>query len=296
MSYRDGTEYPPGETFTTEQLGGVTATDVTNYFTYRCYGSLEPEETAVPSQRSNTLLYWKKGISFFMPNKHIQWNEISMNGNPTKSQQVARMISEVKQKEVRRQGAPPKARRSLTKDEFRYTQTYLKDVETNIKFKYGARAHNNYQYHLIGRVDDCTQVQFESLQVNEAFPTFALKTKLNWSKNVREEADCPWQFIFGSNDSLFCVLISLALWLEVMLGLPYGQATPYVFALSPDIRVPDGGNVSKTMIQKRMRENIFSDQRFQGVSGTETGTHSVRKLASTACRKNGCSRDERDYR
>ena len=296
MSYRDEVEYSSSETFTVEQLSSVTATDVANYFLYRCYGTADPEESAVPVQRSNSVKYWKKGISFFMPNKHMQWNELTNSGNPTKSQHVAKVIKDVIQKEVRRQGAPSKARRSLTRSEFQHCQTYLKENESNKLYKNGARAHNNYQYHMIGRVDDCMQLQFESVATNDAFPTLALKTKLNWSKNVREERDCPWQFVFGSWDPLFCVLISMGLWLEMMIGLPYGQATPYVFALNADIRVPQGGDKSKVLIQKRMRENIFSGERFQGAAGTETGTHSVRKLAASDCRRKGCSKDERDYR
>ena len=86
---------------------------------------------------------------------------------------------------------PPQARRATTKAEFCLMQTLLKDEEVSFEAKYGIRAFNNYQFHMIGRVDDCTQLQLESVQSNQNFPSFAIKTKLNWSKNVLEEQDSP---------------------------------------------------------------------------------------------------------
>ena len=70
-------------------------------------------------------------------------------------------------------------------------QTILKDEEVSFQAKYGMRALNNYQLHMIGQVDDCTQLQLESVKSNQNFPSFAIKTKLNWLKNVLEEQDPP---------------------------------------------------------------------------------------------------------
>ena len=153
---------------------------------------------------------------------------------------------------------PPQARRATTKAEFCLMQTLLKDEEVSFEAKYGIRAFNNYQFHMIGRVDDCTQLQLESVQSNQNFPSFAIKTKLNWSKNVLEERDSPWQVVFGGNNPLYCTLTSLALWLEIMIALPYGHTTPYVFALNVDVRVPEGSKRSKEMIQRFLCENIFA--------------------------------------
>ena len=104
----------------------------------------------------------------------------------------------------------------------------------------------------------------------------------------------PWQVVFGGNNPLFCTLTSLALWLEIMIALPYGGATPYVFALNADVRVPEGGERSKEMIQMHLRKNIFAREAF--MDSGKLGTHSVRKFASTDCRNKGASRDEKDYR
>ena len=44
---------------------------------------------------------------------------------------------------------------------------------------------------------------------------FVLKTKLQWSKNVNEEQDAPWQHLFAAMDPVYCPHIALALWLEL---------------------------------------------------------------------------------
>ena len=297
MSWLFNHEYEENQQFSREQLSAVSATDIVNYFKFRCYDTLDPEENAVPVVRNSALKFWKKSISYFMPNKHMQWNELTNTGNPTRSLEVAAFLKDIQRKETRRQGAPSQARRPLAMTEFRAVQTHLKENANNFQHKYGTRAHNDYQHHLIGRIDDCTQLQYESLQENQNFPEFTLKTKLNWSKNVQEERDCPWQMVLGSIDSLFCVLISLALWLEVLLGFPYGQASPYVFAISADVRVPQGGYASKTAIQNYCRNNIFSQERFLDSAGRSlVGSHSVRKFASADSRNKGASKDEKDHR
>jgi hypothetical protein len=44
----------------------------------------------------------------------------------------------------------------------------------------------NFQFHLIPRVDDTTQLVLEHICVHDNFPN-CLKTRLNWSKNVYDE-------------------------------------------------------------------------------------------------------------
>jgi hypothetical protein len=56
-------------------------------------------------------------------------------------------------------------------------------------------------YHLIARIDDSTQVMMEHLRAHDNFD-FALKCRLNWSKNVEEERDAPWQLFIGCMDPM----------------------------------------------------------------------------------------------
>ena len=57
--------------------------------------------------------------------------------------------------------------------------------------KYSIPALMNYQFHLIARIDDTTQVQIGNLQKHDHFD-FCLQTRLNWSKNVTNECDTSW--------------------------------------------------------------------------------------------------------
>lgn len=46
----------------------------------------------------------------------------------------------------------------------------------------------NYQFHLMARVDDTTQVVLEHIKVHDKFCN-CLKTRLNWSKDMNDERD-----------------------------------------------------------------------------------------------------------
>jgi len=110
MSSRDQHQYNKEHVFTQEQLSAVTADDMLAWFNLKSYGTPTPTLDDRPMNcRSNSLKYWKKALSHFMPNKHHQWNDITRTGNPTRSQAVNDMIQAVVRFEVRKQGTPPKA-------------------------------------------------------------------------------------------------------------------------------------------------------------------------------------------
>jgi hypothetical protein len=70
--------------------------------------------------------------------------------------------------------------------------------------------------------------------------------RLNWSQNIRDEWDSSWQVILGCMYPVFCVFISLGLWLESNLkSNPSAIASPYVFSFSDDISMPGGGQKAK---------------------------------------------------
>ena len=114
ISYRDYQQYDKGHVFTREELAAVTADEVLGWFNYKAFGMPTPTLDDRPTQcRSNSLKYWKKALSHFMPNKHHQWNDVTNSGNPTCSQFVNDIIQAVVRFEVRKQGAPSKARRAM---------------------------------------------------------------------------------------------------------------------------------------------------------------------------------------
>ena len=79
--------------------------------------------------------------------------------------------------------------------------------------------------------------------------------RLNLSKNVNEEWDAPNQILIGVMDPFYCVLLALAIWLEISLGATrQGGLSLYVFGFNDDLRVPKGGEKASKFMQK-----IFSD-------------------------------------
>ena len=97
-------------------------------------------------------------------------------------------------------------------------------------------------------------------------------------------------------DAVFCVLISLELWLEFHLqSNPTAMALPYVFAFSDNITIPGGGQKAKETAQNIFGQKVLKLQDFQ--SGGLLGTsHSIRKFASTHVRRCGVSKDDKDTR
>ena len=59
---------------------------------------------------------------------------------------------------------------------------------------------------------------------------------MNWSKNVREERNCPDQFLLGSWDAVWCFLLGQAIYLEIYL-FEFPTAN-YLFTESMDRKAP----------------------------------------------------------
>lgn len=214
MSFLDDCEYDNDHQFTQERLGEIKADDVMMWFNKIVFGTEAPERghDMRPLLRRNTIEYYKKAISFYMPNRLMGWNELSKVGNPTKSSQLNDLIKYVKKKEARKIGAPSKARRPITSSEYREVMRILKSSDNLIQ-KYGVPALMNFQFHMIARIDDSTQVVLENLCVHDSF-SILLKVRLNWSKNVNEERDAPFQAVIPAMDHVYCVHLAIALWME----------------------------------------------------------------------------------
>ena len=154
------------------------------------------------------------------------------------------VIKQVKRAKVCCQGKAPQARRSCTKVEFLKTQSLLKEDGECLKIKYGILAFNNFHYHMISRVENCTQFVMQNIELHPHF-NFAIKAKLCWSKNVQEKQNAPWQVALGSMETPFCILVSLALWLEILISsMVYGLNTSDVFTFNNSVMIPDGGKKS----------------------------------------------------
>ncbi len=133
-------------------------------------------------------------------------------------------------------------------------------TNSSIVWKFGMPALIDFQFHMNARIDDTTQVIMEHVRVHDNFEKNALKTRLNWSKNVQDKRHAPWQIVMGSMNPVFGLLISLGLWLELNLHLnPTAIASPFaVFAFSDnDVTVSLGGQKAKEMAQNMFGQKVF---------------------------------------
>jgi hypothetical protein len=290
-------EYLLDHAYSKEELLRITPVDLIRWLNVKTFGAENPEHNATPLVRASTLDFWKKAISSFMPDRLMQWSVGRNEGNPTRSIEVNSLLKHVRKMEARKQGAESQRRRPMVELEFATMMKVFFD--TGIKSKsliwlYGMRALVNYQFHLMARVDDTTQVVLEHIKVHDKFCN-CLKTRLNWSKNVNDERDAPWQVILGSVNSSFCCFISLGLWLEMNLKTnPSASLSPYLFAFSDDISIPLGGLKSKAIVQKIFGQKVFKMEEFK--DGGKLGSHSIRKFSATHVRNSGATKDERETR
>lgn len=299
LGYLDGCTYQRDHVFTEERLSRIVPEEIVRFFNSKAYGCPHPTQNDRPTKgRSSALYYYKKAISQCLPNKHIPWNDLARTGNPTRSIAVNEMIKRVIKFETRGQGAPSKARRPLREAEFRELLARCREFNDDIYSKYMVPALLCFQFHMIGRVDDCCQWQRQNFSINPVHPHKSAQGRLAWSKNVNEEQNAPWQHLFGSMDWVFCVLLSVGIWLEVFLGNVFGAAQRvHVFGFSDDPEPETAGNKTKDKVY-RVLSKILG---LMGVEAVLTddgpvGSHSVRKLSSTYVRSNGVTKDDKEYR
>ena len=143
-----------------------------------------------------------------------------------------------------------------------------------------------FQYNMIGRVDDACKCKLEDLKPNPQHPC-TLLASMCWSKNVMDERDAPDQILLGAMDQQYCVLLGLAVWLEL------GDESPFLFGID-GINNPDA---IKKMASDFIRDNVFRSEAFVlAIPSGKLGTHSYRKFGGTRARRNGCSCDDVDSR
>jgi len=210
-----GGTYEAGHVFTTEELVQVTPGEIVRYLKIKVYGEEDAQPDIDPPlhYRSNTIKFWKKAWSYFMPNNIMPWNEVAKIGNPTRSTAVNKLLKAVKKKEAARLGRPSQARRAFQPSEYSQAIMLLSECPSKENGVWLA-AYICFQYNMIARLDDTSKFRSPDLQPFQAFPFYGVSVRLCWSKNVLEERDAPNQVLFGANDWRYCTLSLLATWLE----------------------------------------------------------------------------------
>jgi hypothetical protein len=218
----------------------------------------------------------------------MPWNFVSMVGNPTRSTDVNDLIKAVVRKETRHEGKESQARRPFEKEEFVQVVRLCSQFQ-NPNIQYGIPALFKFAFHMIARLDDSCEFKTENFQANLRYPE-TLLGKLRWSKNVRDERDCPFQILIGSMDPFFCVLLGLGLHLETSFSQVSDQSDLlFHFGLATPQR-------ANNFVSRTLRENVLVHEDFMKKLEGLLGTHSVRKYATTRARRNCCSKDDTDCR
>jgi hypothetical protein len=84
MLYHDQIDYDKEHEFTQLELSAITPTALVRWMSLKVYGNPEPgKNNNTICGRSSSLELYKKAISSFMPNKHVAWNIMANQGNPT---------------------------------------------------------------------------------------------------------------------------------------------------------------------------------------------------------------------
>lgn len=289
-------QYKQTHVFTDKQLEDITHEQVLGWLRFKCFKTINPtyDDNLRAEYRKNTVQFWKKALSHFLSDEQ------------TKSKEMNQLMALLGQLQVRNRGKRNQARDTLSNAGFQHLlQGLQKDIKNDTKKdgnsqyrarvrKFGIPAMLCYQFAMIGRLDDCTQLLAENLQCHDQFPTYALKSKMTWSKNVMDERDAPWQILLGSLLTLYCVFVNVGIWLEIQLEATQGaQMSPYVFSFSQDFSIPSGGKKASSMAAKMVSAVFGSDQFYQELN---VGTHSIRKFAATHCRNSGIGKDDVESR
>ena len=279
MEWKHSKSYSLDKTFTQEELLSITAEDVRNYFSLKAFGRERPDDDSRPIYaRSNTLYFMKKAISNYIPRKSMAWDPIRNEGNPTRSDLVNDLIKKVKRFEVRQEGVQSSARRPLEYKEYLNILKILRN-ESGWK-KQRAMSTLTLQWQLIARIDDLMKLKYRDLGAHIQHD-FALTCKMRWSKNITEEREAPEQILLGSLNPNMCVLLHLALYIEIQEVLSQTNNSEFLFG-NPD----EGHRVMRNMLNK-----IFSREAFAKASHGRLGTHSIRKGAATYASRCGLSKD-----
>jgi hypothetical protein len=277
MAFRDKKVYESPHPFPDEELLQKKPKELGKWMALLTYGKTNPIPGDQPMEgRSSSIEYYKKAISFFMPNKLAYWNNQANWGNPTKSTAVNEVVGAVKTKEAHGLGKKTQARRDFQKEEF----DQVTDIGCNSKHPdvgYGIVALFLFAFIMIGRLDDCCKLRSNKIRATPRFPEFSLQSILEWSKNIWDERACPYQIIFGAADPDYCFLLAAGVHLETSIYL-HGGNQKFVFNFGRKTPKAANGYVAKKL------QAILNLEDFQRVMEGLLGTHSTHKFTTTLAR------------
>jgi hypothetical protein len=292
MNFKDGITYERDHPFSVAELSTITSTEIARWMYNKAYGTPNPSPTDNPTEcRASTLEQGKKAISHYLPNRHMQWNQLTTSGNPTKSPEVNEVISRVKTKEVRNQGKASQAREPFTEAEYECAISVM-DSHEDVAVRLLVSTIFRFQYNMMARIDDSSKFLSTDLKESQDHPDYGLLAKICWSKNVREERQAPFHLILGAMNAAYCAIHALATWLEYFIGVGGMENTQFAFGING---LTDPGRIKSRASGFLTKRILDREEMFRAVRAKK-GTHSIRKYSTTRARNSGCSKDECEVR
>jgi hypothetical protein len=148
----------------------------------------------------------------------MSWDIRSNYGNLSTHVPVNDCVNTVHKLEYRKQGRPYCAKRDMKHEEYHNTMQML-DMRDNFEIHSKCPSMLKFQFHIIARTGVITNLKTENLRSHAKFGMFVLQTKVSWIKNVMEERACLDHILIGAADTYFCMLLSLACYIESRFAL-----------------------------------------------------------------------------
>jgi hypothetical protein len=179
MIFVDGIQYAEDHEFPMAQLAQLTPQDIYRWMCMKAFMKADPGPEDNPIHgRSSSLMYYKKALSYFMPNWLMAWNELSpLAGNPTRSVAANDLIKAVKKKEVWKQGKASKADRATEKAESEQMIRILESFDDDSQC-YMYPTMFKFQFHMVARLDDTARLEKMDIKPCPEFPFAALLYQL----------------------------------------------------------------------------------------------------------------------
>ena len=145
------------------------------------------------------------------------------------------------------------------------------------------------------RIDDSSKALSCNLKANSntSMNHFSLLTQLCWSKNIRKEREAPIQILIGAAHPIYCVLLGLATFLEYHLAAGSDAGTQFLFGTDGLNDAKKINDRARTLVNVIINAESF-DELMENIEELK-GLHSIRKIAATRAKNNGCTKDEIDH-
>jgi len=119
MNYFHSAEYELGDSFTRDELLEIKPENIYNFMCLTAFGKTVVDCDDNPTGcRKDTLVYHKKALSYFMPDKNLEWSECRSEGNPTRAVIVNKLLEFVAKKQAKKLGKDPQSVRAMTLKDF----------------------------------------------------------------------------------------------------------------------------------------------------------------------------------